>query len=82
VEGATELSVELSDGTTLPAKLVNTDEFTDLAVLKVDGTMPGVAKLGESNLLKSGETVIAIGSPLGNFKNTVTAGVVSATVVF
>lgn len=79
VEGATELSVELSDGTTLPAKLVNTDEFTDLAVLKVDGTMPGVAKLGESNLLKSGETVIAIGSPLGNFKNTVTVGVVSAT---
>jgi 2-alkenal reductase len=41
--------------------------------------MPGVAKLGNSDRLKSGETVIAIGSPLGNFKNTVTVGVISAT---
>ena len=41
--------------------------------------MPAVAKLGNSDMLKSGETVIAIGSPLGNFKNTVTVGVISAT---
>jgi 2-alkenal reductase len=79
VDGATELSVELADGTIYPAKLISTDEFTDLAVLKAEGTMPAVAKLGESNNLKSGETVVAIGSPLGNFKNTVTVGVVSAT---
>ena len=79
VEGASELSVELADGTTLPAELVSTDQFTDLAVLKAEGTMPAVAKLGSSAALKSGETVIAIGSPLGNFKNTVTVGVVSAT---
>ena len=79
VEGASKLSVELADGTTLAAELVSTDEFTDLAVLKAEGTMPAVAKLGASTALKSGETVIAIGSPLGNFKNTVTVGVVSAT---
>ena len=41
--------------------------------------MPAVAKMGNSDLLKPGETVIAIGSPLGNFKNTVTVGVISAT---
>jgi len=79
VSEATELSVELADGTTLPGKLVSSDEFADLAVIKVEGTMPGVAKLGNSDRLKSGETVIAIGSPLGNFKNTVTVGVISAT---
>ncbi|MHC1772742.1 MAG: S1C family serine protease [Flexilinea sp.] len=79
VSGAVDLSVELADGTALPAALVSSDEFADLAVLKVEGTMPGVAKLGDSNLLKSGETVIAIGSPLGDFKNTVTVGVISAT---
>lgn len=79
IEGAVDLSVELANGTVLPATLVNSDEFSDLAVLKAEGSMPAVAKLGDSNLLKSGETVIAIGSPLGNFKNTVTVGVVSAT---
>ncbi len=79
VSGATELTVELADGTTLPGKLISSDEFADLAVIKVEGTMPGVAKLGNSDRLKSGETVIAIGSPLGNFKNTVTVGVISAT---
>ncbi len=79
IENAIELSVELANGTVLPAKLVSSDEFSDLAVLKAEGTMPAVARLGDSTLLKSGETVIAIGSPLGNFKNTVTVGVISAT---
>ncbi|MEW6568699.1 MAG: trypsin-like peptidase domain-containing protein [Chloroflexota bacterium] len=72
------LEVILADGTTLPAELVGVDPFADLAVLKVDGTMPAVASWGNSDELKPGETVIAIGSPLGDFKNTVTAGVVSA----
>ncbi|MEM5774306.1 MAG: trypsin-like peptidase domain-containing protein, partial [Anaerolineaceae bacterium] len=50
-----------------------------LAVLKVEGSMPAVAVFGNSDNLKPGETVIAIGSPLGSFKNSVTVGVVSAT---
>ena len=74
-----ELTVILSDGSELGAQVVNTDSFADLAVLKVEGAMPGVAVLGNSDNLKPGETVIAIGSPLGDFRNTVTVGVVSAT---
>jgi serine protease Do len=79
VEGASELSVILSDGTQLPAQLISTDIYADLAVLKADGQMPAVATIGNSDNLKSGETVIAIGSPLGEFRNTVTVGVISAT---
>ena len=74
-----EYNVELANGTILQAKLISADSFSDLAILKVEGEMPAVAKLGDSDLLKPGETVIAIGSPLGNFKNTVTVGVISAT---
>ena len=74
-----EYHVELANGTVLQAKLINADSFSDLAILKVDGEMPAVAKLGDSDNLKAGETVIAIGSPLGNFKNTVTVGVISGT---
>jgi 2-alkenal reductase len=79
VENANDLTVILSDGTQLPAQLVSTDIFADLAVLKVDGQMPAVITIGNSDNLKSGETVIAIGSPLGEFRNTVTVGVISAT---
>jgi 2-alkenal reductase len=53
--------------------------YADLAVLKADGAVPAVATLGNSDALNPGETVIAIGSPLGDLKNTVTVGVVSAT---
>jgi serine protease Do len=79
VEGAREVSIVLSDGTEQKATIVDTDIFSDIAVLKTNGNVPAVAKLGNSDLLKPGESVIAIGSPLGNFKNTVTVGVVSAT---
>lgn len=79
VENTESLSVILSDGTELPAKLVSTDIYADLAVVKADGLMPAVAIIGNSDNLKSGETVIAIGSPLGEFRNTVTVGVISAT---
>jgi serine protease Do len=61
------------------ARLISGDPFGDLAVLKIEGKVPAVATLGNSDLLKPGETVAAIGSPLGNFKNTVTVGVISAT---
>ncbi len=79
VEGTTELRVIFADGSEQKAKLVGADPYADLAVIKVDGPVPAVATLGNSDLLKPGETVIAIGSPLGAFRNTVTVGVVSAT---
>ncbi len=79
VENARRLSVILANGTELPATLIGTEKYADLAVLKIDGEVPAVANLGNSDGLKPGETVIAIGSPLGDFKNTVTVGVVSAT---
>jgi 2-alkenal reductase len=79
VEDTKEVHIILADGQELPAKIVGTDIFSDLAVLKAKGQMPGVAVLGNSDALKPGETVIAIGSPLGDFMNTVTVGVVSAT---
>jgi serine protease Do len=79
VEEAESLEVVLADGTTLSARLVGVDPYGDLAVIQAEGEMPGVATWGNSDQLKAGETVIAIGSPLGAFKNTVTVGVVSAT---
>jgi 2-alkenal reductase len=56
---------------------VGTDRFADLAVLKVQPPVPATLPLGDSNSLRVGQTVIAIGSALGNFRNTVTVGVVS-----
>lgn len=79
IEGARAVRVVLADGSEWPASIVNFDVFADLAVLKVEGEMPAVAPLGNSDQLKPGETVIAIGSPLGTFKNTVTVGVISGT---
>jgi serine protease Do len=79
IEGAQKYQIIFSDGSQLDATLVGSDQYSDLAVLKVSGTVPAVATLGNSDALNPGETVIAIGSPLGDFKNTVTVGVVSAT---
>lgn len=73
------IKVILADGTELPAQLVGTDKYADLAVLFVQRQSPATADLGDSDRLKPGEMVIAIGSPLGDFKNTVTVGVISAT---
>lgn len=79
VEDTTQVSVILSDGTKQQAVLVGADKFADLAVLKTEVRPPAVAEMGNSDVLRPGETVIAIGSPLGDFMNTVTVGVVSAT---
>jgi serine protease Do len=79
IEGASQYQVVYADGTQHDASLVGTDQYSDLAVLKVTDSITTVAKLGNSDALNPGETVIAIGSPLGDFKNTVTVGVVSAT---
>lgn len=79
VEGTSRVGVILADGEELPAEIIGTDRYADLAILLASGELPVVAKLGNSDDLKPGETVIAIGSPLGDFVNTVTVGVVSAT---
>lgn len=79
VDGAQDLSVILADGRQINAQLIGMDLFSDLAVLKIEDNAPEVAVLGNSDLLKSGEAVVAIGSPLGEFKNSVTTGVVSGT---
>jgi 2-alkenal reductase len=79
VEGAQSVHIILSDGSDQPATVVGTDKYNDIAVLKSAGPAPAVAALGDSDVLQPGESVIAIGSPLGDFKNSVTVGVVSAT---
>ncbi len=78
VEDSQSLEVIHADGTKVPATLVGADEFSDLAVLHVEGEIPATAALGDSGALQPGEPVIAIGSPLGDFKGTVTVGVISA----
>jgi serine protease Do len=79
VQGAQQIRVTLPDGRTFPGKLVGADPVTDLAVVKIDGRDLPVAQLGDSAKLEVGETVIAIGNPLGlEGGPTVTVGVVSA----
>jgi putative serine protease PepD len=77
VEGARTVSVTFNSGKSLPAKVVGTDPKTDLAVLKVDSSGLTFAKWGDSNAVRVGDTVLAIGSPLG-LQGSVTAGIVSA----
>ena len=77
IEGSSKLQVIYSDGTTVNATLVGTDSVMDIAVLKVDGKVPASASFGESSALEPGQVAIAIGSPLGDFRGTVTVGVVS-----
>lgn len=79
IDGAQSLSILLADGTQIQAELVGVDRYADLAVLHVNEDIPAAARWGNTDLLDPGEPVIAIGSPLGDFKNTVTQGVVSAT---
>lgn len=76
VEGQRSLYVIYVDGTKAEAHIVGTDPLSDIAVLQVDGKMPAVAAWGDSDKLQLGETVIAIGSPLGNYRGSVTVGVV------
>ncbi|MHA6488042.1 serine protease HtrA [Bacillus cabrialesii] len=79
VEGASSLKVSLYDGTEATAKLVGSDSLTDLAVLQIsDDHVTKVASFGDSSDLRTGETVIAIGDPLGkDLSRTVTQGIVS-----
>jgi 2-alkenal reductase len=77
VTGGEEFQVVFADGETREAELVGSDQISDLAVVKVDGDVPGTVGFGDSSLLQPGQPVLAIGSPLGAFTNTVTDGIVS-----
>jgi len=79
VAGTSSLTVELKDGMRYDGKVYGVDTLTDLAIVKIDATGLPVATMGDSDGLKVGELVVAIGSPLGTFSNSVTSGIVSAT---
>ena len=79
VSGATEISVTLYDNRTLLADVVGTDEMTDLAVLRVAADDLTAAEFGDSAYLQVGDTVAAIGDPLGpELRGTLTDGIISA----
>lgn len=79
IAGASSLEITLADGTKIPATLKGSDIWTDLAVLEVDGSkIKTIAEFGDSDALKTGEPVIAIGNPLGAlFSGSVTQGIIS-----
>ncbi|MDR0547294.1 MAG: Do family serine endopeptidase [Dysgonamonadaceae bacterium] len=77
IDGADEIEVITNDDQTFQAKLIGTDEATDVALLKVDGKNLPVIPFGDSDALKVGEWVLAVGNPF-NLTSTVTAGIVSA----
>lgn len=78
VDQEQSLQVVFSDGRKTSAHVVSTDPLSDLAVIKVDVPVSTTLIFGDSSKLQPGEPVMAIGSALGEFHNTVTAGVVSA----
>lgn len=82
VSGATEIKVKLSDGREFDAQVVGSDKRSDLAVIKIEAVNLSPAKLGDSDSLKIGKWVVAVGNPFGfaidNPEPTVTAGVISA----
>ena len=78
VDGADEVTVKLSDRRELKAKVIGSDQQYDVALLKIDASNLPSIRLGDSNTLKPGQWVVAIGSPFG-LDHSVTAGIVSAT---
>jgi len=76
VDGATEVTVRLTDRREFTAKVIGSDKRTDIAVLKIEADGLPTVKIGDPSRLRVGEWVIAIGSPFG-FENSVTAGIVS-----
>lgn len=78
IEGATSISVRTQNGDEYSAKLIGTDDQTDLAVIKVDANGLTPATIGDSDSLQVGDAAIAIGNPLGELGGTVTSGIISA----
>jgi S1-C subfamily serine protease len=79
VAGSQSLTVELADGEQFPATIVKQSTDKDLALIKIDAHGLTPAVIGDSASLQVGQTVVAIGSPLGTFTETVTKGILSAT---
>jgi Do/DeqQ family serine protease len=77
IDGAEQIKVDLNDNRTLDARVVGSDPPSDLAVLKVDATNLPVLALGNSDNVRVGDVVLAIGNPLG-IGQTVTMGIISA----
>ena len=77
VEGADELTVTLNDNSEYSARIIGTDKTTDLALIKINGKNLPTLPIGDSDKLKAGEWVLAVGNPF-NLNSTVTAGIVSA----
>ena len=77
VEGADELTVTLNDNKEYSARIIGTDKTTDLALIKIDGKQLPAITIADSENIKVGEWVLAVGNPF-NLTNTVTAGIVSA----
>lgn len=81
IEGATKVEISLYDGKKTTAKVVGADALTDLAVLTIDDSyVSQTLTLGDSDSIRPGDSVLAIGNPLGlDFSRSVTQGIVSAT---
>ncbi len=77
VTDADSLTVIMADGDERAAELVGEDRVSDLSVLRIEGDIPATVPLGDSADLQPGQPVLALGSPLGTFTNTVTRGIVS-----
>ncbi|MDE6696298.1 MAG: Do family serine endopeptidase [Muribaculaceae bacterium] len=77
IDGADSLEVLLNDNSTYEARVIGTDESTDLALIKIDAKGLSAIKVGNAENLRLGEWVLAVGNPFG-FNSTVTAGIVSA----
>ena len=78
VSGSTQLEVALQDGRQFSGTIYGIDTLTDLAIVKVEATGLPTAPIGNSSTAKVGQLAIAIGSPLGTYTNSVTAGIISA----
>ena len=83
VAGAEDLTVVLADGTEVPATLLGSEDWLDVAILKLDlpagESVPGIVTFGDSSALRAGDQVVAVGTALGAFPNTVSEGTVNAT---
>ena len=76
--GSSAVRVRLADGRTFAGRVYGIDSLTDLAIVKVEGANLPVAPIGDSSGLRQGQLAVAIGSPLGEYTNTVTSGIISA----
>ena len=77
IAGSVKVDVGFADGRRKYAQIVGFDRFNDIAVLKVDIDTPQAAVLGQSSEAKTGDLIMAIGTPFGKFKNSVTLGIIS-----